>query len=52
MANTSYGCFLAQHKRDVERAYQKKFAKEKVDFKRKMAEIYEVGVGNGQSPAT
>ncbi len=23
MANTSYGCFLAQHKRDLERAYQK-----------------------------
>jgi hypothetical protein len=39
MADTSYGCFLAQQKRDVERVYQKMSAKEKVDFKRKMAEI-------------
>ena len=37
MADTSYGRFLVQHKRDVERAYQKMSAKEKVDFKQKMA---------------
>jgi hypothetical protein len=38
MADTSYGCFLAQQKRDAEQAYQKMSDKEKVDFKRKMAE--------------
>jgi hypothetical protein len=38
MADTSYGCFLAQQKRDAERAYQKMSDEEKVDFKRKMAE--------------
>ena len=38
MADTSYGCFLVQQKRDVERAYQKMSGEEKVDFKRKMAE--------------
>ena len=39
MANTSYGCFLAQQKRDAERAYQKMSDEEKVDFKWKMTEI-------------
>ncbi len=34
MANTSYGRFLVQQKRDVERAYQKMSAKEKVDSQR------------------
>ena len=43
MANTSYGCFLAQQKRDAERAYQK------VDFKRKMAEIDVAGANDMQS---
>ena len=38
MADTSYGCLLAQQKRDAERAYQMMPDKEKVDFKRKMAE--------------
>ena len=38
MADTSYGCFLVQQKRDAERAYQKMSGEEKVDFKRKMAE--------------
>ncbi len=49
MANTSYGCFLVQHTRDVDRAYQKMSAKEKVDIKQKMAKIYKVGADNGQS---
>ncbi len=49
MDNTSYGCFLAQHKRDVEQVYGKMSAKEKVDFKRKMADIFEAGADNGQS---
>jgi hypothetical protein len=49
MANTSYGCFMAQHKRDVERVYKKMSSKEKVDFKRKMAEMYEAGADEGQS---
>jgi hypothetical protein len=50
MADTSYGCFSAQYKRDVERAYQKMSAKEKVDFKQKMAEMYEAGADDGRSP--
>jgi hypothetical protein len=50
MANTSYGCFFAQHKRDLEQAYQKMSAKEKVDFKWKMAEINKADADNGQSP--
>ncbi len=41
---------MAQHKRDVEKAYQKMSAKEKVDFKWKMAEMYESGADDGQSP--
>jgi hypothetical protein len=49
MADTSYGCFLVQHKRDVEWVYQKMSAKEKVDFKQKMAEMYEPGADDGQS---
>jgi hypothetical protein len=36
--------------RDVEQAYQKLSAKEKVDFKRKMAEMYESGADDGQPP--
>ncbi len=39
---------MAYHKRDVERAYQKMSAKEKVDFKLKMAEMYESGADDGQ----
>ncbi len=51
MAGTSYGCFLAQHKRDVERVYWRMFAKENVDFKWKMADIYKVGADDGQPPS-
>ncbi len=50
MGNTVYGHFEAQKKRDVEIAYQKMSAKEKESFKRKMAEIDEMGAGDGQSP--
>ncbi len=50
MADTSYGCFLAQYKRDVEWAYRKKSTKEKVDFKQKMAEIHKAGADNRQTP--
>ncbi len=46
---TLYGCFLAQQKRDAERAHQKMFAKEKADFKQKMMEIDNGGADNGQS---
>ena len=50
LADTSYGCFLAQQKRDgAERAYQKMSDKEKVDFKWKMAEIDVVGANDVQS---
>ena len=49
MANTSYGRFLAQQKRDAERAYQKMSDEEKVDFKRKMAEIVVAGANDMQS---
>jgi hypothetical protein len=38
-----------QHKRDVKRAYQKMSAKEKVDFKQKMAEISKAVAGDRQS---
>jgi hypothetical protein len=41
------GCFLAQHKRDVEWANQKMSDKEKVDFKQKMVEMYESGADDG-----
>jgi hypothetical protein len=34
----------------VERAYQKMSTKEKVDFKWKMAEMYESGAKDGQPP--
>ncbi len=51
MVDTSYGRFLVQQKWDVERAYQKMSAKEKIDFKRKMAEIHKAGADNGQSPS-
>ncbi len=50
MADTSYGYFLVQHKRDVEQAYQKMSTKDKVDFKWKMVETYEAGADDGQSP--
>jgi hypothetical protein len=50
MANISYGCFLAQQKRDVERAHQKMSAKKKVDFKWKMAEINKAGADDEQPP--
>jgi hypothetical protein len=50
MANTSYGCFLVQQKRDAEWAYQKISIKEKADLKQKMAEIDKAGADNGQSP--
>jgi hypothetical protein len=50
MADTSDGCFLVRHKRDVEQAYQKMSAKEKVDFKQKMAKVYKAGADDGQSP--
>ena len=49
MADTSYGCFLAQQKRDVERAYQKMSDEEKVDFKQKMAEMDVAGANDMQS---
>ena len=49
MANTSYGHFLAQQKRDVEQAYQKMSDEEKVDFKRKMAEFDVAGANDMQS---
>ena len=49
MADTSYGCFLAQQKRDAKRAYQKMSEEEKVDFKWKMAEINVAGTNNMQS---
>ena len=52
MADTSYGCFLAQQKRDAERAYQKMSDEEKVDFKRKMAEINVAGTNDMQSVST
>ena len=39
-----------QQKREAEQACQKMSAKEKVDFKRKMAEIDEVGSDDGKSP--
>jgi hypothetical protein len=39
MADTSYGCFLAQHKRNMEWAYQKMSTKEKMDFKQTMTEM-------------
>jgi hypothetical protein len=50
MDDTAYGRFEAQKKRDMEIAYQKMSAKEKESFKRKMAEINEMGAGDGQSP--
>jgi hypothetical protein len=37
MADPLFGRFLAQQKRDAEWAYQKRSAKEKADFKHKMA---------------
>ncbi len=43
-------CFLGYHKRYVEQVYQKMSAKEKVDFKQKMAEMYEWVADNGQPP--
>jgi hypothetical protein len=49
MVNTSYGCYLVQHKRDMEQAYQKMSATEKVDFKQKMVEIYKAGADDEQS---
>jgi hypothetical protein len=49
-ADTSYGCFLVQHNRDGERAYQKISTKAKVNFKQKMVEMYEVGADDRQSP--
>ncbi len=52
MADTSYGCSLAQQKRDVERAYQKMSDQEKVDFKQKMAEIDAAGANDMQSASS
>jgi hypothetical protein len=50
MADTSYGCFLVQQKRDAERrACQKMSAEEKANFKHNMVEIDEAGVDNKQS---
>jgi hypothetical protein len=49
MTDTSYGRFLAQQKRDMERAYQKMSDEKKVDFKRKMAEIDVAGANDMQS---
>jgi hypothetical protein len=46
MADTLYGHFLVLQKRNAERAYQKMSAKEKADFKGKIAEINEVGADN------
>ncbi len=50
MADTLYGHFFAQQKRDAERAYQKMSTKEKVDFKCKTAEIDKAGKDDWQSP--
>ncbi len=49
MAKTSYGHFLVEQKRYLERTYQKMSAMEKADFKRKMAEIYKVQAEDKQS---
>jgi hypothetical protein len=49
MADTSYGRFLVQQKRDAEPAYQKMSDEEKVDFKRKMAEFDVAGANDMQS---
>ena len=50
MGDTAYGRFEAGQKRDAERAYQKMTLAEKESFRRKMAEIDEADVANGQSP--
>jgi hypothetical protein len=49
MADTSYGRFLVQQKRDAEWAYQKMSDEEKIDLKRKMAEIDVAGANDMQS---
>jgi hypothetical protein len=49
MCNTAYGRFEEQKKRDVERAYQKMSTAEKEVFKRKMAEINEADIDDGET---
>jgi hypothetical protein len=49
MANTLFGRFLVQQKRDAERAYQKMSTEETADFKRKIADIDKAGACNEQS---
>ncbi len=44
------GYFLVYHKRGVERAYQKMSAKEKVDLKQMMVDMYELGADDEQPP--
>ncbi len=50
MCDTAYRRFEEQKKRDVERAYQKMSTAEKEVFKRKMAEIDEADVDDGETP--
>jgi hypothetical protein len=50
ICHTAYGRFEEQKKRDVERAYQKMTAAEKVVFKQKMAEYDEADADDGETP--
>jgi hypothetical protein len=50
ICDTAYGRFEEQKKRDVERAYQKMTAAEKVVFKQKMAEYDEADADDGETP--
>jgi hypothetical protein len=50
MADTLYGRFLVQQKRNMEWNYQKMSTKEKNDYKQKMAKINKGGVDEGQFP--
>jgi hypothetical protein len=52
IVNTSYGCFLTQHKRDMEQAYQKMSAKKKVNFKQKNGGDLQGGCRGWAIPAT
>ncbi len=52
MTVISCGRFFSQQLRDAERAYQKMSDKEKVDFKRKMAEVYVAGADDMQSASS
>ena len=52
MVNTSYGLFLATHKRDAERAFQHMDAAKREAFLRRLTEIDAVDVEDGKSPPT